>query len=462
MAKSCPHYPAPARHRWTLWWRLLWQRGNLLAQLTENAYAMQMGRRRIGRHVLRVVNDPDAVRQVMVERADDYPKHRYMHDLLEPLIGQSIFTTNGAVWRSHRRMVEPAFERARMDHAFAPMQQAVREMCQRLDALADGRPFDIEHETAHVTADVIMRTIFSLPLERGDSRAVFEAFARYQREAPAATMPRYHRRWWPDFGARRRMHAAAQDIRTLLERLVAPRHAAVRAGRPGPERDILATLLETRDPDTGRTLEVPELVNEIAVLFLAGHETSSSALAWALYLLSQAEDVQQRAADEVARVSGGALPDLAQLRELDLVRRVFRETMRLYPPLGFLVREAAAPGCLRDVPTEPGETIVIAPWLIHRHRRHWARPDEFDPDRFLEPEGRQSAARAYLPFSIGPRVCIGANFAMQEAVLVLASVLGRYRVQAVAGRRPEPEARLSLRSRNGVWLRLARREGAAA
>ena len=151
---------------------------------------------------------------------------------------------------------------------------------------------------------------------------------------------------------------------------------------------------------------------------------------------------------------GNTAPALSQLRDLDLIRRVFRETMRLYPPLGFLVREAGQPGCLRGQPTEIGETIVVSPWLIHRHRRYWARPDEFDPDRFLEPEGRQSAAQAYLPFSMGPRVCVGANFAMQEAVLVLALVLRAFEIRPGPGRPPVPVARLSLRSDRGIWLSL--------
>ena len=288
MAKFCPHYPTPVRHRWTLWWRWLTQRGNLLAQLTEASYTMHMGRKRVGRHAVRVLNDPAAVRQVLVDEAEAHPKHRYMHDLLEPLLGQSIFTTNGASWQRQRRMMEPAFERTRMDHAFAPMRDAVQALLERLSPLADGRPFNIELETTHVTADVILRTIFSLPLVKGDSDAIFEAFARYQRDAPNATMPRYRRRWWPSFGAAARAEQAGRDIRALLHRLVAPRHAAFHAGHPGPEADILAALLDARDPQSGEPMGVDELVNEIAVLFLAGHETSASALAWALYLLAQA------------------------------------------------------------------------------------------------------------------------------------------------------------------------------
>lgn len=457
MSHPCPHYPAPVRHPWTRWWRWLTQRGNLLGQLTEASYRMLMGRRRVAGQAVRIVNDPAAVRQVLVDEAASYPKHRFMHDLLEPLLGVSIFTSNGPTWARQRRLLEPAFERTRMSHAFAPMRDAVQALVERLAPLADGRSLNIEHETTHVTADVILRTILSLPLQRGDSQAIFEAFAHYQREAPAATMPRYRRAWWPRGSSASRAQRAGQDIRALLRRLIAPRHAAFHAGQAAGEQDILAALLEARDGDSGEPMGVEELVNEIAVLFLAGHETSASALAWALYLLALDPDVQQRAVEEIQRVIGDGPPQLEHLRDLDLLRRVFRETMRLYPPLGFLVREAAAPGCLRDVPTEMGETVIISPWLIHRHQRFWERPDAFDPDRFLTPAGRQSMAQAYLPFSMGPRVCVGANFAMQEAVLVLALVLRSYRVLPAPKAPPEPIARLSLRSQRGVWVRLERR-----
>ena len=171
MSHPCPHYPAPVRRPWTRWWRWLTQRGNLLAQLTEGSYRMLMGRRRVAGQAVRIVNDPAAVRQVLVDEAASYPKHRFMHDLLEPLLGVSIFTSNGPTWARQRRLLEPAFERTRMSYAFAPMRDAVQALVERLAPSADGRALNIEHETTHVTADVILRTILSLPLQRGDSQA---------------------------------------------------------------------------------------------------------------------------------------------------------------------------------------------------------------------------------------------------------------------------------------------------
>jgi cytochrome P450 len=325
----------------------------------------------------------------------------------------------------------------------------------------DGSDCDLEAELTHFTADVIFRTIFSKPLAGDDADRIFRAFAAFQRAAPKATMPQYRPRWWQALiggGAQRTTDEAAAEIRALLQRQVAPRHAAFHGGQPTGQVDILASLLAAQDPDTGRSLDVEELVNEIAVLYLAGHETSASALAWTLHFLAHDGAVQQRVQAEIdAVLAGGADIDVERLRELDLTRRVFRETLRLYPPLSFLVREASADACLRDKTVHAGATVVVSPWLIHRHREYWERPDEFDPDRFLTDAGRASARRAYLPFSLGPRVCVGAGFALQEATLVLALLLREFSVAPLPGHAPMPVARLSLRSDVGVRLTLQRR-----
>jgi cytochrome P450 len=157
---------------------------------------------------------------------------------------------------------------------------------------------------------------------------------------------------------------------------------------------------------------------------------------------------------EASALLGDRPPEAGDMRDLDLTRRVIRETLRLYPPLSFIVREAGQADCLRGHDIEAGDAMAISPWLIHRHRRYWERPDEFDPDRFLSEAGRASAAQAYLPFSMGPRVCVGAAFALQEATLVLAMVLRRFRLEAPPGPEPQPVARLTLRSDIGIRLKL--------
>jgi cytochrome P450 len=460
VSKYCPAYPRPTTSRWQLWWRMLGGRNSLIEQLSAKSYRMQMGRVKVPGHDMFTVNDPQAVRRVLIEEQANFPKHRYMGDLLRPLLGDSIFTTNGPTWASQRKLMEPAFEQTHMDNAFPLMRAAADTLCARLQQLPSGSVCDVESEMTHFTADVMFRTIFSEPLAADDAERIFRAFADFQAAAPKATMPRYRpqffKRWFGNTHAAQ-TQAAAQEIRALLHKLVAPRHAAYQAGQVSTHVDILSSLLQARTADSQRALGVDELVNEIAVLFLAGHETSASALAWTLYFLAHSPEVQERVHGEVKGVSGGEAVELDHLRQLDLTRRVFRETLRLYPPLGFLVREAKNETCLRDKTIPAGASIVVSPWLIHRHRDYWERPDEFDPDRFLTVSGRASAASAFLPFSLGPRVCVGAGFALQEAAMVLAMVLRDYRVAPVPGHDPMPIARLSLRSDKGVKLALHHR-----
>jgi cytochrome P450 len=456
----CPYYPRPAGNFLVRWWRQLRADGSLLNALTERSYRMKMGDSRVGRHRLCVVNDPAAVRRILVERTEDYPKHRYMADLLEPLLGDSVFTSNGARWRRQRAVVDQAFQSATLDMVFPLMLSAVQAMLRRFEAMPDGSPCAIDAEMAHVTADVILRTIFSATMEGADAREVFDAFESFQRLAPKATMPRYRPGWLALFSYSRPSRQAAARIRALLAGLVRPRLLAHRSGRDAGS-DLLAALLAASDAPGAMPWTLEELVDVVAVLFLAGHETSASALSWAWYLLANAPQVQSRLADEALAGLSADAPQLRDIRSLDLAKRVLRETLRLFPPIGFLVREAAATDEMRGKRIEPGATMVVSPWLIHRHRLFWERPDEFDPDRFLGAAGIESARSAYLPFSMGPRVCAGAGFAQQEATLVLAMLARRFRFEPVPGHVPVPVARLTTRSSNGVLLRVFRRATAA-
>jgi cytochrome P450 len=357
--------------------------------------------------------------------------------------------------------MDPAFAQARLAVAFPVMRAATQAMMERLAALPDGAEHDLEVEMTHVTADIIFRTIFSVPMEGADARRIFDAFARFQAIAPRLLLPSiYGARWlvWPWDAWRSRR--AAQEIRGLLEKLIQPRFEAQRAGQASLHSDILQSFMEATDTATGSPFSFDELVDQVAMLFLAGHETSASALTWAAHLLANSPDVQQRAHAEVIQQVGERELELTDVKPLELTRNVFRETLRLFPPVGFMARQAASGCTLGKKPVPQGATVVVAPWLIQRHRDLWSEPDAFDPDRYSEGATRESLRQAYLPFGMGPRVCLGAAFALQEATLILASLLRRYELTAVQGHVPQPVGRLTIRSANGVRLRLHRREAA--
>lgn len=459
MARFCPAYPTPRRNKASGLLMFLSARHSWLDALYERSYRMQMGEVRLPGLDLYMVNEPGLVRRVMVEQAEDFPKSELLGQALEPLLGESIFTTSGEQWRRQRAMMDPAFAQARLQVAFPVMAAATEAMLARLAQLAEGAEHDIEVEMTHVTADIIFRTIFSVPMEGADARRVFDAFARYQALVPRLILPSiFGLRWlvwpWDAWRARR----AAREIRGLLETLIRPRFEARRTGAEHPQADILAAFLDARD-EQGRAFGFEELVDQVAMLFLAGHETSASALTWACHLLARAPDIQQRVHDEVATQLGARAPGTADMKGLTLTRNVFRETLRLFPPVGFMARQART-GCpMRGKQVKAGATVVISPWLIQRQRDGWRDPDAFDPDRHArDEEGSTGHGRAgYLPFGMGPRVCLGAAFALQEATLILAQLVRRWRLEAVEGHEPRPVGRLTIRSANGVRLRLHRR-----
>lgn len=458
MSHFCPAYPPPRKSRTGIWKFFFSARHSWLDSLYERSYRMQMGEVHLPGVDLYMVNDPVVVKRVLQEESADFPKSALLGDALRPLLGDSVFTTNGSTWQRQREMMAPAFAQARLQVAFPVMKDATEAMLARLDALPDGAEHDIEVEMTFVTADIIFRTIFSQPLEGADAHRVFEAFARFQALAPKLMLPAmYGLRWlvWPwDVWRSRR---AAREIRGLLEALIRPRYEAY--GRDGASScaDILAAFLAARDAQTGQPFSFDELVDQVAMLFLAGHETSASALTWACYLLAKAPEIQGRVQAEVAAQLQGRSVMQADLKSMALTWNVFRETLRLFPPVGFMARESARTCPMRDKTVPQSASILISPWLIQRHRLWWDEPDAFNPDRYDGEAARESLRQAYLPFGAGPRVCIGAAFALQEAALILSSLVARYRLEAVPGHVPQPVGRLTIRSGNGVRLTLHRR-----
>ncbi|WP_329609772.1 cytochrome P450 [Paracoccus benzoatiresistens] len=211
--------------------------------------------------------------------------------------------------------------------------------------------------------------------------------------------------------------------------------------------------MTTPDPQTGRCFSAPQMVDQVAIFFLAGHETSASALAWALWLLAAHPEWQ----DAVAAEAAGLTPDMTGISALRTTRAVFREALRLYPPVPMMVREARRPTIMRSRRVSQGAQLVLSPWHLHRHERLWDRPGDFDPGRWSRPEGKASARDAFIPFSAGPRVCPGAGFAMIEGVVMLSRIVQAFHLQP-GSTPPLPVARLTVRGRDGIALGLRPRE----
>lgn len=409
---------------------------------------------KLARRWLYTARDPALVREMLVTRPQDFPKSTMMGSMLKSLTGESIFTTNGDVWKRQRRLIDPALEQARVRESFERMREAADAALVDLETrAAGGQAVRADDAMTHFAADVIFRTIFSEPLEPAAAKKAFAAFETFQNLAYAHGMIRLSRLPTALFPGALPGVFSGWRLRQVMKAPLRRRLAEMSAGAP-PRNDILGALLATRDPDTGQGFTPCELLDQISMLFLAGHETSASAIGWALYLLAACPDAQGRVREEVRAAAGQAPLEFQHLRRLAFTRDVFREALRLYPPVAFVARDTVRAETLDKRRVEPGSVIFLAPWLLHRNAALWDDPDTFDPDRFETPAGKQASRCAYMPFSMGARVCPGAAFALQEGVLVLAMIVRRFHLGVADGPPPVPFAKLTLRSANGIRLTL--------
>jgi cytochrome P450 len=447
-ARFTPPYPIPHRTRSSLLKRFFRGWNSWIHVLFERSYTMKMGEIHTPAQSFYIANELPLVRRILETQADQFPKHRFLQDLLDPLIGNSVFSANGRDWAEQRRMVNPAFGLTALRTVFPLMREAVDDLVRRVQAADLSRPVAIDPLMTHVAADIIFRTLFSRPLTDGESRAIHGAFHAYQCHAQRAATLRIYR--LPQLGYLRRARRDAAGIHAVFADLVRDRWHATHAGGTRGD-DILQALIDARHPETNVPFTVEQVMEQVSTIFLAGHETAASVMTWALYLLARDPELQ----DAVRAEAGDGPPDPERLRGLSLTRNVFRETLRLYPPVSFLLREVTCPVQMRDKQLAPGAMLVVSPWLVQRNRDHFPEPHGFDPARFDDPAQADACRHAYLPFGKGPRVCVGAGFAQQEALLVLAGVVQAFRLEPVAGDVPEPISRLTLRPKKGVrlWLR---------
>ena len=431
-------------------WRI---RKNSLAAWTGDAFREEfIETRMLFRRVL-VANAPEAVKHVLLDRADNYVKSFIARQLLKPL-GQGLLTSEGETWRRQRRTMAPAFHPRRLE-GFAPaMVEATLDMLERWRRAEDGAERDIAEEMPRLTLDIITRTMFSSDIrERVDE--VRGAVSRYQRVGgrPALMDLLGLPRWLPRLKARR-IAAAAADLDEIIYGIIEHRRAA-----PEAKDDLLGLLLAARDEETGAAMDDRELRDQVATIFTAGHETTANALAWTWYLLALHPAVEAKLHAELASVLAGRAPVYGDVSRLRYTRMVIEESMRLYPPAHTMSREALADDEVAGHKVPKGSTVLISPWLIHRHEKLWEEPLRFDPERMAPERESRYPRYAYLPFGGGPRICIGAGFAMQEAILIVATIAEAFRLALAPGYVAEPLGLITLRPKGGLPMRLLRRAG---
>lgn len=425
-----PPRPRPITKELPLWRLVLQLRRNALVTWGEPAFQEEViGRPFLGRDSL-LVNAPDAIRHVLVDNAANYTRTPATLRILRPMIGEGLFLAEGQAWKHQRRTVAPAFTPRAMALV---ARHTVAATGEALDGLAgtDG-PHDLLRLMQRLALNVAGRALFSTAMapHSGAVRAAIERYGRQMARPFILDFLLPADRPSPIDPLRR---LAGRDFKQVLDRIIAER---ARAGVGEPARDLYDLLVTARDPETGEGFGPEALRDQIATLIIAGHETTALTLFWALYLLARDPQWQERIADEVAAL---AVPLDQAAEKLPVTRAVVSEALRLYPPAFSIVRQAIAPDTVGGRSVGEGALIVVAPWVLHRHARRWQEPHAFDPSRFL-PGAAPPARFSYLPFGVGPRVCIGAQFALTEATLVLAMLVGRYRLAIKGSPRVLPVA----------------------
>jgi cytochrome P450 len=425
-----------------VWQSLRAARRNVLELIPEAATRLYILSGATGKR-WHMVMDPGALKRVLRDRLEDYPKSVVTKLILEPAIGDSLFVAEGAEWHWQRRTAAPVFSHRNVS-ALAPVMTAAAERAAERIGRGVGRAVDCFDEMVRATFEVIADVTISGG-EGFDRQAVHRAIEDYiGQTAKLSILDILGAPPWVPRPGRLMTGAAMRETKRVADRAIEARRREGHQGVP----DLLDLLLAGSDPATGRQMTTPEMRDNLLTFIVAGHETTALTLAWSLYLCAFDQTVQDAARDEARGVLGDRAATAADVAALPLVRRIVDEALRLYPPAGFLSRTAMAQDELCGVAIHPGDTVMLPIYALHRHRKLWDNPDAFDPSRFLAPFDRF----AYLPFGDGPRICIGASFALQEAVIILATLLARFRFTLIPGKLPKPVMILTLRPEGGVWL----------
>jgi cytochrome P450 len=424
------------------WQRARLWRQNMLAVFEEQAFEYDLAQMKFLTRDIFLFNSPEGVQFAFGAHTDSFerksPTHRH---LLQPLIGDGLFVSHGNVWKQRRRIVASIVHPSRLSE-FAPvMVETALEARARWAKLVPAE-VDALSEMAQLTAEIICRAVFGRHLGRERAVQIVEGFSDYQRRIGRIDfisliglpdwLPRPH---LPGvYRSVRRVHAAIDDV-----------IAKLRTQRDGDGTSVISRLFDARDEETGAPLDPKALRNEAIVLLMAGHETTANTLAWTWYILSQTPEAERRLHHEIDEVLGDRPPALADVPKLIFTRAILEEVMRLYPPVPVLSREAAREEKFEGRSIRKGSVIVVSPWLLHRHRKLWNYPDHFIPERFLPGSSEPVSKFAYIPFSVGPRVCAGMAFGLTEAILCVATLAQRFKLRMKPGHQAEATCRITLR-----------------
>jgi len=430
-------------------------RDNGMAAIPEAAYDQPVYELKSIFGSLYIVSDPAGVKRVLLDNVANYPKGKHDSRFLAAAFGDGLLTSDGDKWRRHRRIMAPSFDH-RSIVAYAPaMVETTDRFIAKWNNLPDDAVVDIAAEMTALTLQLISRTMFSSDSDEM-AELVGKTLAKGMGEMDFGLLDIL-----PGIGPWR-INRKLDYLRAIFSALDASIHKLIdqRANRPEDDapKDLLARLVAARDIEGGAGMTVEEIRDEVVIIFIAGHETTAGAMTFVWYLLSKHPGVEEKLHRELDAALGGRAPTYDDLENLPYARQVIQETMRLYPSApGLSGRKAVAEDMIGETRIPKGGDVMIAPWVVHRHRALWRDPERFDPERFSAENSAGRDRFAYMPFGGGPRICIGAALAMTEAQLILATIAQRYRPRFVEDQPLTLKARITIRPRDGMKMTLERR-----
>ena len=391
------------------------------------------------------LNHPDLIESVLISQSQNFAKDKVIQNS-RWFLGQGLLTSEGAEWRQQRRLCQPAFHRERLSSYGRTMSAYAEEM---LAGWPQGEVRDIHQEMMQLTMRIVAKVLFSVEVSE-DAQKVAAALNLLMRHTSGFRMimppPLRHL----PLPALVRAKRAVRELDEIVNRIIRQRRAS------GEDTgDLLSMLMAARDED-GSAMTDRQLRDEIMTFLLAGHETTAVSLSWTWYLLSEHPEVAQKLRQELNDVLGGRTPQLEDLARLPYTDKVVKESMRLYPPAWSLARTAAKEMEIAGYRLPVGANVVMSPWIIHRDPRFFEDPDQFKPDRWTAQTTQQLPRFAYFPFGGGPRLCIGASFAMMEANLLVATIAQRFQLHLVPGHPVDPLPGITLRPRHGMRMQIIR------
>ena len=407
---------------------------------------------RLGHHQVYLLSHPDAVQHVLGSAVRNYPKAGY--DRLEPLIGRGLLASEGELWRRQRRLMQPSFHRERVASMVETMSESAGAVLERWRGLARGRAagrepvVDVEEEMTRLTLSIVSRTLLGRDVSQ-EAETVGRSL-RFVLWYGTRQMGRLvHLPAWTPTPKRVRYRRALGALDRVVYSIIDERRAA------GEEHgDLLSMLLAARDEDTGEPMDEKQLRDEVMTILTAGHETTAKALTWGLYLMDRHPGAASRVRAEIAEVLGGRVPGYEDLRRLPYTRMFLEESMRLFTPVWGLARHVLEDDVVGGYDIPGGSRVIVSPYATHRHPEFWPDPENFDPSRFGDERSAGRPAYAYFPFGGGSRRCIGKDFAMAEALVILSMVAQEFGPTLCADQEVDTEAIFTLRPRHGLRMRL--------